>query len=117
MGLATKLTVLRAEMGLSLKEVADEVGVSKTHIWQLEKGITTNPTLELLTGLANFYNKSVQYFIGDNPESSDNNELALAMYRKIGELDEIDQEAINSMIDSMLKRKSKIENQTRQNGD
>ena len=115
MALATKLTILRANKGASLKQVADELGVSKTHIWQLEKGITDNPTLELITKLANFYNKSIQFLIGENPESSNSDELALAMFRKIGDLDEIDKEAINEMIESMLKRKQKLENDARQN--
>ena len=116
MELATKLTILRANSGASLQTVATALGISKTHIWQLEKGITKNPTLELIESLANFYNKSVQYLIGDNPESDDENELALAMYRKIGDLDDIDKQAISEMIDSMLRRKKKIEDDFRQDG-
>lgn len=116
MALATKLTILRANKGISLQDVANGVGVSKTHIWQLEKGITVNPTLDLITKLANFYNKSVQFLIGDNPDSHPSDELSLAMYRKLGDLDNIDKEAINDMIDSMLKRKQKLENGNRSDG-
>ena len=38
------------------------------------------------------------------------------MYRKIGDLDDIDKQAISEMIDSMLRRKKKIEDDFRQDG-
>lgn len=45
MSLATKLKDLRVRRGQSLQQVADGVGVSKAHIWQLERGDSTNPSL------------------------------------------------------------------------
>ena len=52
MSLAMKLQKLRTQRGQSLQVVADAVGASKAHIWELEKGTTRNPSIELLKSLA-----------------------------------------------------------------
>jgi transcriptional regulator with XRE-family HTH domain len=54
--LAEKLKALRARSGKSLQQVADAVGVSKAYAWELESGEKTrNPTIDVLTRLADFY--------------------------------------------------------------
>jgi len=116
MGLPTQLAALRTTKKASLQQVADAIGVSKTHIWQLEKGITKNPTLELIEKIADYYNVSTQSLIGENPESSDRDEFAHAMFRKIGSLDDIDRAVIKDMVDAMIKRKKIRDNETKQDG-
>jgi len=34
-------------------EVADAVRASKAHIWEIEQGRSKNPSMDLLSGLAN----------------------------------------------------------------
>ena len=55
MSLAERLRVLRADKKVSLQVVADAVGISKPHVWELEKGKTQNPSLELLMKFAEYY--------------------------------------------------------------
>ena len=117
MGLAAQLSILRAKKKSSLQDIANEVGVSKTHIWQLEKGITKNPTLELIEKLANIYDVSTQSLIGENPSLHDSDEFAFAMYRKIGDLDEIDRKVIKEIVDAMMERKKIREHEARQDED
>lgn len=71
MSLAEKLMQLRIARKVSLQAVADAVDVSKPHIWELEKGKTKNPSLELLTKLAIFYSVSLDFLAGtdDSAES------------------------------------------------
>ena len=52
MSFASKLNRLRNNKRQTLQEVADAVGVSKTHIWELEKGRAGNPTIDLVIKLA-----------------------------------------------------------------
>jgi len=80
MTLAEKLTELRVAKRVSLQAVADAVGVSKPHIWELEKGKATNPSLELLRKLAVYYVTTIDELVGDS-ESQDSNELQL-MFRE-----------------------------------
>lgn len=42
----------REEMGLSLQNVADEAGITKAHLWDLEKDRQQNPTVKTVLHLA-----------------------------------------------------------------
>jgi len=64
MSLGARLAELRLRKAKSLQEVADAVGVSKTHIWQMEKGKSENPSTELLKNLAEYFNVSVAFLAG-----------------------------------------------------
>ena len=37
---------------MSLQDVADIAAISKPHVWQIEKGSSTNPSVATLLGLA-----------------------------------------------------------------
>lgn len=63
--LGPTLEKLRAEAGLSLMDVAKQVGCCKTHIWQLEKGSSANPSLKTLLGLSRLYGVTVGYLVGE----------------------------------------------------
>ena len=51
MSFASKLHDLRTTHKLSLQYVADKVGISKAHVFNLEKGITANPSMDLVVKL------------------------------------------------------------------
>ncbi len=59
MALANKIRQLRNAAGKSLQQVADEIGVSKAHISDLETGISTNPTFDVLRKLAAVFEVTV----------------------------------------------------------
>ncbi len=42
----------RARLNLSLQEVADRAGITKSHMWELEAGRSVNPTVRTVHGLA-----------------------------------------------------------------
>jgi transcriptional regulator with XRE-family HTH domain len=50
--LAALISAERAARGWSLQELANKVGCAKPHIWDMERGHSTNPTLHTLCGLA-----------------------------------------------------------------
>jgi transcriptional regulator with XRE-family HTH domain len=66
MGLGEKLKQLRTKKGQSLQQLADSVGVSKAHIWEMERGGTANPGLELLKKLADHFKVTVAFLADDN---------------------------------------------------
>lgn len=70
MALAEKLTSLRVEKKVSLQAVADAVGVSKPHIWELEKGKTKNPSLELLKNLSIYYGVTLDFLVGFDDDNA-----------------------------------------------
>ena len=64
MALGSKLTALRLKKGASLQEVADAVGVSKAHIWELEKGRSKNPSADLIKRLADYFGQDLEFLVG-----------------------------------------------------
>lgn len=82
MALAERLRMLRANRKISLQAVADGLGISKPHVWELEKGKTKNPSLELLKEIAKFYGVSLDYLAGTNTEEVDTERYS-ALLRKL----------------------------------
>jgi transcriptional regulator with XRE-family HTH domain len=64
MSIAIKIKELRLKKGVSLQSVADAVGASKPHIWELERGASQNPSLELVRKLAQYFGVTVDYLAG-----------------------------------------------------
>lgn len=67
MSLAANLKKHRLRKGASLQDVADAVGVSKPHIWKLERedDDKANPSLELLEKLATYYKTSIASLVSE----------------------------------------------------
>lgn len=104
MALAAKLKELRQKTGQSLQQVADSVGVSKAHIWELERGTSTNPGLELLRKLAEHFNVTIAFLTDDaaGPQEA----AALQFFREFdGELSDKAWETLRTVAEA-LKDKS-----------
>lgn len=110
MSLAVRLNQLRVKKGKSLQEVADALGVSKTHIWELEKGRADNPSLELLTKMADYFKVSIRHLVGEDFETSQNDEMA-RMFRQVGDLEDNERAIIDDMIQSLRKRRKEADDQ------
>lgn len=80
LSLATKLQALRRKSGESLQQVADSVGVSKGHVWALEKGTAENPSLDLVRKLAVHFKVTVTYLNDEGAEPAD--AAALQFFRE-----------------------------------
>ncbi len=101
MSLALKMKELRLKKGMSLQDVADKVGASKAHIWDLETARSKNPSIELVINLAKTFGVSVAELIGENPSADNESSRAMGMYRELKELSEKDLELIQQMIDRL----------------
>lgn len=65
------LHTLRTGRGLTLEEVAQEVGTSKSHIWSLENTPNTKPSAQLVYRLAMLFGTTVEHLLGTPPDDSD----------------------------------------------
>ena len=100
MSLAAKLKRLRQGKGQSLQKVADAVGVSKAHIWELETGKSVNPGLDLLRKLAKHFKVTVA-FLSDE-QTSPQDAAALQFFREFdGELSDKDWEALRTVAERL----------------
>lgn len=104
MSFARKLHDLRIAQRLSLQDVANAVDVSKAHVWNLEKGLTGNPSMELVVKLAELFRVRIADLVGDNPEGADEPAEVVAMFRDLKKLDDRDRETIRMLMEQMQRR-------------
>jgi transcriptional regulator with XRE-family HTH domain len=104
MALAVKLKELRLRSGKSLQQLADAVGASKAHIWELESGKSSNPSIDLLRKLAECFNVSVASLIGETLEDMPPD--IIKMHRDLGSLTEAERAMIDDIIEGMKRRKA-----------
>jgi len=105
MSFASKLHDLRVARRMSLQEVASAVGISKAHVFNLEKGITANPSMELVLKLAELFRVRVADLVGDNPDADDQPAEVVAMFRDLKNLRDEDRETIKLMMETLKKRR------------
>lgn len=98
MALGEQIKKFRVAHKLSLQDVADRVGASKAHIWELETGRAKNPTIELVTKLATCFEVGVADLVGENPEAEGERPELIAMFRDLKGLNDKDLETVQSMM-------------------
>jgi transcriptional regulator with XRE-family HTH domain len=100
MSIGQKIKALRARKKESLQQVADGVGVSKAHIWDLERGESANPSLELLKKLATHFDVTVAYLADEaaTPEDA----APLQFFREFeGKLSDKDWETLRNVAERL----------------
>lgn len=101
MSLGTRIKELRIKNNLSLQDVADKTGISKAHVWDMEKGNSGNPSVELVTKLADLFKVSVAYMVGEDPSVSGEKPELIALYRDLKKLEPQTLEAIQGFVDKL----------------
>jgi transcriptional regulator with XRE-family HTH domain len=106
MSLGSRLAKLRRKKGQSLQDVAGAVDVSKAHIWELEKGRADNPSMALVTRLADHFAVTVAYLVDEDIESPDSDPQLQRMFRQAKGLGPNERRILDDMMKSLLKRQS-----------
>ena len=105
MGIGARVAALRRNAKESLQDVADAVGVTRTHIWELEKGRSTNPSLAVIKGLADHFAVSIGSLVDEDIDADDADQRRSAMFRLAKEMDDADLGHLEDLIKSFIKRK------------
>lgn len=105
MTIGQRIRELRLSRDESLQDVAVAVGVSKAHIWELEKGRTDNPSMGLVTRLADHFGVSIRSLVDEDIDAADADEDLARMFRQARALDERDRRSLDDMIRSFLSRR------------
>ncbi len=107
MSFALRLHELRIANRLSLQDLADKVGISKAHVWNLEKGLSDNPSMELVVKFAGVFRMRVADLVGENPEGADEEPAMVAMFRDLKKLEPRDRETIRVLMDQLRRNRVK----------
>ena len=102
MSLGLRLAKLRQKKGESLQEVADAVGVSKAHIWEMEKGRADNPSMALVTRLADHFGTTIAFLVGEDIDASDADPELQQMFRQAKKLDPRERAILSDMMRTLL---------------
>ena len=69
----------RVELGLSLQDVADRASMSKTAIWELEKGRSPNPTIKSVLAITRALSMPMNDLLGMDVSQPSLSEAELAL--------------------------------------
>src|SRR3569623_1502754 len=103
MAFSAYLKKLRLQSGESLQQVADAIGLSKAHVWELETGKSRNPTKDVLERLSNHFKVSISILLGES-EESDDTDLDV-MFRQLRDIGPEERAHIQALMDSMRAKK------------
>lgn len=104
--LGGRLRLLREKSGESLQQVADAIGASKAHVWELETGRSQNPSVDLVRRLASHFSVTMSWFLGEEPDPSAPDQRATVLYAAARDLRDEDFTLLESIVDTLRKRNS-----------
>ncbi|MEC5293045.1 helix-turn-helix transcriptional regulator [Aurantimonas sp. C2-6-R+9] len=104
-GLGARIAELRHSKKESLQQVGDAVGVSKAHIWEMEKNRAKNPSMALVERLADHFGVSVAFLVGEEVEAADADPQLQRMFRQAAKLDSRERAILDDMMQSLLSRR------------
>lgn len=105
MAFGRRLHDLRVRNRMSLQQVADAVEISKAHIWNLEKGLSENPSIELVTKLADLFEVRIADLVGENPDAEGEEPEMVAMFRGLKQLEPRDRKTIKVLMDQLKRNR------------
>lgn len=106
MSLGAKLAELRLRKGDSLQAVASAIGISKTHVWQLEKGNSENPSIELLKRLSEHFGVPLSYLANEDSETSLDDVEAQQFFRDFKTLSDAERAVLKQTLEVFKSKKA-----------
>lgn len=104
MAIGDKINELRIKKAVSLQQVADAVGASKAHIWELETNKSKNPSIDLLQKIAGYFGTSVSFLIEEETGELDKaDHFFRKNSQKLASLEDSDFEFIEQLLDRLKK--------------
>ena len=84
-----KIRVQRKRMKLTLDQLAEKTGSSKSYIWELENRPVVRPSAEKITRIAEVFGVTVEFLLNDDKQEFSNTDADLVFFRRVSQLDSI----------------------------
>jgi len=108
--LGEKIRQLRMRKGWSLQQLADEAGVSKPHVYELEKNKVAHPSLTVLQKFAAIFDVPPAFFLDTDQNHQMNFQIMFReLERDFAQLLEEDQKTIEMMVQVLKDRRDRQE--------
>ena len=101
--LGEKLRDLRKERGLTLEKLAEQAGLSKSYLWELENRESQRPSAEKLTALGDALGVSTSYFLEEDARAPQERHLDEALFRGYQKLDADAKEQLRKILSTFKK--------------
>lgn len=101
--LGEKLHKLRKERKLTLEKLADDAGLSKSYLWELENRESQRPSAEKLTALADALGVAVSYFLEEDIRAPEERHLDEAFFRGYQKLEPEAKDQLRKILDTFKK--------------
>lgn len=101
MSLGERLFELRQKRRDSLQEVADAIGISKAHVWELEKGRSRNPSFDIVQKLADYFGVTPATLTGSAAVPEEEQLQIARIHRGLKDLSERDRTIVEQMVEQM----------------
>lgn len=96
--LGEKIRRLRKEMKLTLDDLADRTGSSKSYIWELENKNPPRPSAEKLAKIASELNTTIDFLLDDKKKVDKEEAADASFYRQYRDLDPDTKTKIRQMV-------------------
>ena len=101
--LSQKLKDLRTQKKLTLDQLSEQSGLSKSYIWELENRESQRPSAEKLSALSRVLGVSIDYFLED-VHSPEDRHLDEAFFRGYRNLDSDSKEHLRNILEAFQKK-------------
>ena len=98
--LGEKLHELRKQKKLTLDALAEQAGLSKSYLWELENRESQRPSAEKLSALADALGVAVSYFIEEDVRAPEERHIDEAFFRNYQKLDSDAKEQLRKILET-----------------
>ena len=102
--LGNKIKTLRKAKGLTLEQLAEQIGSGKSYVWEIENKGVKRPSAEKLALIAKALNVTTDFLIDNEQVEISEDQEKEVFFRKLGRLEKGDRDKIMDMIDAWSKK-------------
>lgn len=82
-----KIRAQRKRLKLTLDQLAEKTGSSKSYIWELENRPVVRPSAEKIARIAEVFGVTVEFLLDDEKQEPSNTDADLVFFRRVSQLD------------------------------
>lgn len=94
-----RIRELRKKNNVSFRELANKIGLSKSYLHSLEKGMIKNPSFDMLSKLAKEFGVTVEYLVTNDSDIETTQDMA--MFLKYKSISHVDRDKLHKILHLM----------------